>query len=243
MQQRFLRVGHRGAAALAPENTIAGIAAAIEHDVDIVEFDVVAAPDGRLVLAHSQKEISEHAASLDEALAFLAREAPPELGVDLDLKSNGVEEQIVDALRRHALVERALASSFFQDSLRRLRRLEPILRTGISYPWDRTGLAERRSLRPVVWVGAAALRRALPHRIEGMAARADVTSAMLHFSVLSNTVVDRCHELGLTVFAWTVDDPRLLERVVAMGVDGVISNDPRIFSAHAEEAPAETHLL
>ena len=57
-QRRFLRIGHKGAAALAPENTIRSLAAAIEAGVDMVEFDVVDAPDGTLVLAHSHEEIA-----------------------------------------------------------------------------------------------------------------------------------------------------------------------------------------
>lgn len=225
----YLRVGHRGAAALAPENTIASLAAALEHDVDLVEFDVVAAPDGRLVLAHSREQARPAAPTLDEALAFLAREAPPHVGVDLDLKWHGREGEIVAALARHGLVERTIACSFFPASLRALRASEPALRTGISYPWDRRGLAERRVLAPLVSAGAAALRRALPHRIAGMVEAAAASFAMLHFSVLSPAVVERCHRHGVRVFAWTVDDPGLLGRVLEAGVDGVISNDPRIF--------------
>jgi glycerophosphoryl diester phosphodiesterase len=236
MHHRFLKVGHKGAAALAPENTIASLAAALEHGVDMVEFDVVARRDGRLVLAHSTTEITPEAPTLDEALAFIRREAQPELAVDLDLKVRGAEEDVVASLRRNDLLERALASSFFADSLQRLRTLEPRLQTGISYPWDRTGLAERRTLRPLVWAGAAALRGALPFRIEGMAKSARATSVMLHFSVLSSVAVKRCHELGLTVFAWTIDELGWLDRVLGFGVDGVISNDPRIFDGRGERS-------
>ena len=88
---RFLRVGHKGAASLAPENTIASLAAALEHGVDIVEFDIVDAPGGAIVLAHSHEEIEPGAVRFDEALAFLAREAPPGVGIDLDLKWHGSE--------------------------------------------------------------------------------------------------------------------------------------------------------
>ena len=200
----------------------------------MVEFDVVAAENGRLVLGHSHEQIEAGAPLLDEALEFVATVAPPEVGVDLDLKWYGFEEEIVRSLQRHGLLERALASSFFPESLRTLRRLEPALRTGISYPWDRHGLSEWRLLKPLVWTGAAALRWTLPHRIAAMAAAAEVTSAMLHYSVLSGTTVERCHALGLSVFVWTVDERGLLERVLATGVDGVISNDPRIFDGGEE---------
>lgn len=231
---RFLRVGHKGAAALAPENTLASIAAAFAHGVDFVEIDVVDAPDGRLVLGHSHREIAPDAPTLDEALAFFAAEAPETVGIDLDLKWHGFEGEIVGALRRHGLVERAVASSFFAHSLRGLRRIEPALATGISYPWDRHELSLRRPLWPLVVTGAFALRTALPYRIGRMAARADAAAAMLHYSMVSAVVVERCHALGLSVFAWTVDDPTLLARVVATGVDGVISNDPRIFALGGE---------
>jgi glycerophosphoryl diester phosphodiesterase len=235
----FTRVGHKGAAALAPENTLESIRAALEHGVDLVEIDVVDRPDGALVLAHSHEEVLAESPTLDEALACLAAEAPAGVGVDLDLKWHGFEAEVVDALRRHDLVERAIASSFFPASLRRLRALEPALRAGISYPWDRRGLATRRALAPLVWSGAAMLRGALPLRIGRMARAADATAAMLHYSVLSRAVVERAHALGLSVFVWTVDEPALLRRVLATGADGVISNDPRIFLLDAESFAGE----
>jgi len=68
-----------------------------------------------------------------------------------------------------------------------------------------------------------------------MVRTAEASAAMIHFSVVSQATVDRCHAIGVPLFCWTVDDPALLERVVDMGVDGVISNDPRIFSADGEQ--------
>src|SRR5262245_9855408 len=65
-ERRILRIGHKGAAALAPENTLESLAKAIEFGVDMVEFDVVDRPDGALVLAHSHDEIEPDAATLDE---------------------------------------------------------------------------------------------------------------------------------------------------------------------------------
>jgi len=225
----YLRVGHRGAAALAPANTIASFQAALDAGVDLVELDVL--PRGReLVLAHTGRDVTARSVALDEALAFLARAAPPEVGLDLDLKWYGYEEEAVDALRRHGLTGRTLVCSVFPDSLRLVKELEPALRTGISYPWDRRGLADRRVLAPVVKGGIAALRRTLPFRIGGLIERARADAAALNHLVLSRAAVERCHALGTPVFAWTVDLPADLERVVSIGVDGVISNDPRIFA-------------
>src|SRR6476619_278436 len=68
--RRPFRIGHRGAAALAPENTIASLALAVELGCDLVELDVIAV-DGTLVLAHSPEELPREPATLDEALAFV----------------------------------------------------------------------------------------------------------------------------------------------------------------------------
>ena len=135
----------------------------------------------------------------------------------------------MDALRRHGLAGRTLVCPVFPDSLRVVKALGRTLRTGISYPWDRRGLAGRRAMKPVVKCGIAVLRRALPFRIGGFVARARADAAMINHLVLSRGVVERCHALGAPVFAWTADNSADLQRVVSMGVDGVVSNDPGIF--------------
>ncbi len=231
----YVRVGHKGAGALAPENTIESLAAAISYGVDMIEFDVVDSPDGDLMLAHSRDEIRHGAVRLEDALAFLAAEAPSSTQLDLDLKSQGFERPIVETLARHGLADRTIACSFFPQSLRTLRRLEPRLRTGLSYPWDRRGVSSKRALKPIAVAGAATLKRALPYRIGRMISSAGAGAAMIHFSVLSRATVEQCHRRGVAVYVWTVDDERLLAEVVALGVDGVISNDPRIFGMRAEQ--------
>ena len=82
---RPLRIGHRGAATLAPENTLNSFRAALEVGVDLVEFDVLARPGGELVVSHSYEEMVPETPTLDDALRFFAEEAP-DTGVHLDLK-------------------------------------------------------------------------------------------------------------------------------------------------------------
>ncbi len=223
-RDRLTRIGHKGAAALAPENTLRSLEVAVETGVDLVEFDVISS----LVLAHSEQEIPQEPASLDQALALL-REHP--VGLHVDVKSQGVEEQIVAALRRHDLLERSLVTTFEVPSLHRFAELEPRLPRGLSYPRDRFRVSRGRALAPARAAGAAALRRALPYRIAGLLAQARATIASLHYGVVSRAAVDRCHALGIPVIAWTVDSPALLARIEAAGVDAVVSNDPRIFGA------------
>jgi glycerophosphoryl diester phosphodiesterase len=223
---RMLRVGHRGAAALAPENTIASLALALELECDLVEFDVLEL-DGVLVLAHSQAELPTRLATLDEALAFLA---PGSCGIQVDLKARGAEKEVVDVLQKRGLVERAVISSFRAASLRTLHALEPGLRLGLTYPEDRYGVSGRRALAPFVGAGLRAMRAALPRRIAWMLGAAEATAAMLQWQVVSKPVVERCHAAGAAVLAWTVDTREQLRALDELGVDGVITDDPRIFA-------------
>jgi glycerophosphoryl diester phosphodiesterase len=224
---RLLRIGHRGAAALAAENTIEALALALELGFDLVELDVLEL-EGALVLAHSELEIPAELATLDEALDFLAGRA---CGIQLDLKALDTEPQIAEALRRHDLLDRSVVSSFRPASLRALHRLEPGLRLGLTYPEDRYGVGRRRLLAPLVGPALAAMRTALAIRIGTMLAASKASAAMLHWQVVSRGVVERCHALGAPVLAWTVDSAERVRRLDALGVDGVIADDPRIFES------------
>lgn len=224
--RRYLRIGHRGAAALEAANSLASLETALAFELDLIEIDVLPRGEG-LVLAHGQPDL-DAAPGLDEALALLAS-APAQPGVLVDLKARGYERALVEALVRHGLVERALVASCFSSSLRLIAEAEPAIATGLSYPLDRYSLSERQIGRVLTPLGLTCLRRALPFRLARLLARAPVRAALLQVGVLSRRAVEICHGHGIAVLAWTVDDLPCLERVLELGADGVISNDPRIF--------------
>ena len=227
---RFLRIAHRGAAALAAENSLAAIEAGLAADVDLIEFDVLEM-GGRLVVAHAPELAVPGGPTLDDALELVGA-SRPEVGLDVDLKWHGFEERAIETIRRHGLVERTLISSCFAPSLREVRTLEPRLATAFAYPFDRYRASERRVV-PETFIRAslAAMKLALPARIQRMLRRAQADVASLHWLVISPRLVERCHAAGAGVWAWTVNDPNVIESVAAAGVDGVISDDPRLFAA------------
>ena len=225
---RALRIGHRGAPALAPENTIASLAAALDHGVDLIEIDLIERT-GSLWVAHSLEQIAPETPALEQALRFVSENAPNEVGLILDLKSQGIEAEVVDALRRHGLLERAVAASCHGGVLRTLKKLEPALLRGFSYPRDRVGIAENPLFQPFIRAGLAGLRLTLPARFAGLLARGQADAALLHHALVSSRLVGRCHACGVAVLAWTVEEEGALDRVLAAGVDGVILNDPRLF--------------
>lgn len=218
-----LRIGHRGAAALAPENTIASFEAAVAAGVDGIEFDVVAGGKG-LEVAHDSG--TRGAPALDDALEFLAAR---DVAAHVDLKVVGREAELLDALRRHGLVERAVVSSFRAPSLRALAELEPALARSFTYPEDRLGISRRRPFSYAVRGGLAAMRRMLPRRIAAMVERARAGAATLHHTLVTPATVVACHARGAAVWAWTVNDADVAARLEEAGVDAIITDDPRIF--------------
>jgi glycerophosphoryl diester phosphodiesterase len=223
---RMLRIGHRGAAALAPENSLEAIALAVELGCDLVEFDVHSV-DGSLVVAHDRPTAVDGLPSLDDVLEFLSASGA---GVHLDLKAQRAEAAVAEALRRHRLVERTVVSSFRRTTLRALSAVEPAVRLGRTYPQDRSGLTKRPLFHPPARAIVRGLRRMLPQRIGGLLAGSRATAAVLYWEVVSEAAVRRCHALGAPVLVWTVDDPELLPWLERVGVDAVITNDPRIFA-------------
>jgi glycerophosphoryl diester phosphodiesterase len=237
----FARVGHRGASALAPENTLEAFQLAVELGCDMLEFDVLDLADGTLVLVHelrrsarrrsldNLRELAPALPSLDEALTFCA-ERLPGVGLQVDLKRRGIERGVVEALRRHGVFERSWVSTFDAVSLRRLAELEPELPRSYTLPRDRFGISKRGPLAPVVRGALASVGASLPRRLPALLARARAQALTLHYSVASPAAIERAHELEAAVYVWTVDDPALLERLVRAGADGIITNDPRVFT-------------
>ena len=247
----FARVGHRGASALAPENTLPALRLAVELGCDMLEFDVLDLVDRTLVLAHSLRlrEVTHGAArgrvrrrsfeslrllapnlpTLDDALAYCAAELPA-IGLQLDLKHRGIESAVVEALRRHDVLDRAWVSGVDAQALRIVAELEPALPRSYTLPRDRLGISKRRPIVPVVRGGLAAVGASLQRRLPELLRRARAGAATLHYSICSPAVIARAHEAGAAVYVWTVDDAALAQRLVDWGADGIITNDPRIFA-------------
>jgi glycerophosphoryl diester phosphodiesterase len=218
-----MRVGHRAAAALAPESSLAAIEAAAACYADAVELDVLPG----LIVAHGP-DVPPDAPRLDEALAAVARLG---LAVQLDVKHPGLETDVVGALRRHALLDRSFVSSYSLPILAAFAAAEPELPRSYTYPEDRLGVTGSPVLRPAVRPVLAGLRALLPRRLPGWLRVSSARAATLHWAVVSPATVEACHRLGVAVFVWTVNEPALARTLVESGIDGIISDDPRIIPA------------
>jgi glycerophosphoryl diester phosphodiesterase len=222
-------IGHRGAAALAPENTRASFDAALALGVDAVETDVRATGDGLLVLLHDRTldrttdgvgpvadvpwatvRTLDAGAWYGEAWAgervLSAREMLSAYGertrIVLEIKQPGIEAQLLDLVRALHLLDRVTFTSFAFDSAVRVKALCRQAKVGYLS----------------ADVGSAVVGRALDAGLEQFCPAAREVTAER---------VTVWHDAGLEVRAWGVRDVGLMQRAVAAGVDGMTIDDPR----------------
>ena len=221
---RTLVVAHRGATAYAPENTLAAFRLAAEQGADAIEFDVRATSDGHLVIIHDPSldrttdragQIS--ALTLEEVRRAdasgrrmpFAGERVPTLGevlavargrllVDIELKVTSVESQVIEELARAGMLDAALAPSFLEDALVRVQAADPRPSVGLLQQW----LDVDR---------AAAL---------------GVEVYLPHIGALSPDVGQFCRGRGVGIIPWTARSEDDARAALALGVDGLIADDP-----------------
>ena len=237
--ERFLRIGHRGAAALEPENTARSIRRALDLGVDMVEVDVRVCADRHLVVAHDDELVSvagerfrvsaldlaalqrfdmgkgEHLLTVREALDAIKGRAL----VNLDLKVEGQAQLLLSLVREMAMSDDAIVTGDARTSFGYLKTEEPRLWVGLSIAAP--PLARVRAL-----LETRTPQQALRHAA-ALAARASMVRAdavMLEYTRVSAPLVRELHRRKLRVYVWTVDDAGAMARLKAQGVDGVTSN-------------------
>jgi glycerophosphoryl diester phosphodiesterase len=232
----LLRVGHKGADAIVPGNTTESFAEALRCGVDVIEFDVIREiGTGRLVLAHDPHDAStREVQTLEEAVGWFAATSGVEL--DVDLKAPGYELPVLEALRGAGLVERTLVSSQFRESLALLRDAEPALRLGWSVPKLRRDPFRSRVILVPVMGAMAVYREVLPRWAAAEIRSGAVDALMAHWRLVTRRLIRAVHGAGGLLYVWTVDDPAQIARLERLGVDAVITNDPRLLQGSLEAA-------
>ncbi|HEX2070384.1 MAG TPA: glycerophosphodiester phosphodiesterase [Thermoleophilaceae bacterium] len=226
----LIRVGHKGADHVAPGNTAESFEAALALGVDMIEFDVMPLRDGTLVLAHDPEDAAGRAPlTLEEGLEHFAAEAYADVELDVDLKAPGYEVAVVEGLRERGLLERSLISSTYPESLRLVRQLDPDVRRGWSVPRVRRDLRKHPVLKYVAYGAVAWWRSGLPAKAERALRRGDCEALMSHYVLVTRQLVQRVKAAGGQLYVWTVDDANQIARLERLGVDAVITNDPRLF--------------
>jgi glycerophosphoryl diester phosphodiesterase len=218
---RLLRIGHRGAAGHAPENTLVAIEMGIELRVDFVEIDLRRTADGVLVVLHdatvnrttngrgridrlSLNEVrrldagnGERIPTLAEALAAVSGRC----GLMLELKVEGIARQVVEMVQASGFSGPVIYASFLHDELRDVRAADPQATLMV--------LFNRLTSAPVA-----------------RARKYEATYVGLRHDTATRRLIDAFHHAGLLVCVYTADRPGDIRHALSVGVDGVISNVP-----------------
>lgn len=236
------RVGHKGAHAISPGNTLESFEAALAEGVDMIEFDILPRnprdPGSELVLAHDGGDLrsGRPLVGLGEALAHFGEERYRGIELDVDLKLPGYEIQVAEAISDHGLTERVVISSMYEESLAAVRSAVPGMRVGWSVPKARRDwTANPVTLLPALGM-LAYLRKVLPTRVAERLRDGRIDAVMSHYLFATERMKEAVSQAGGELYVWTVDDADRIRTLAALGVDGIITNDPRLF--HTALVPA-----
>jgi glycerophosphoryl diester phosphodiesterase len=220
----MLRIGHRGAKAYEPENTLRSYKKALEIGVDAVELDVRKTKDNQLVVIHDadvkrttngkglvneltleqikgfSAEKGEKIPTLKEALDFLDKKVK----ILIELKETGVEEKVLSLVRENGLQKNVIITSFLEDALRKIRELDNEVETGLIYAKHKNPVKAALELK------------------------ASYLLPLYRFTHTDN--VQKAHENGLKVIVWTINKPEEAAEYVKKGVDGIASDKPDILN-------------
>ena len=223
----MLRIGHRGAKAYEPENTLRSFARALEIGVNAVELDVRKTKDNQLIVMHDAEvnkttngkglvkeltlneikgfsaEKGEKIPTLKEALDFLDKKVK----IIIELKEEGSEKPVLELVHEKGLQKNVILASFVEDVLRRVRELDSNIETGLIYAKHKNPLKAALELKAQYLVG------------------------LYRFVHTAN--VQKAHENGLKVIVWTVNTPQEIATYVKRNVDGIASDKPDLLMTQA----------
>ncbi|KAA6433657.1 glycerophosphodiester phosphodiesterase [Agrococcus sediminis] len=225
-------LAHRGLALEAPENTMRAFIAALDAGATFLETDVHATADGVAVIAHDPSldrvagrdivieqtlwqdlaEIdlgqSEGVPGLREALLAL-----PDARWNIDLKSDAAVVPAVRAVVEAKAASRVLLTSFSERRRRQALALLPEVATSASQPMVVRALAAQR----------LGLQRALARVLEPVEAL-QVPRRHRGIEILTERSIAAFRAAGVEVHAWTINDPAEMQELLAMGVDGIVTD-------------------
>jgi len=225
--QRPLIIGHRGASAEAPENTLAAFALAQAQGADGIEFDVQLSADGWPVVIHDSKlerttngqgrvqqmtlvQLQELNAgegqsvpTLDEVFETLG----PNFLYNVELKTaalrdNGLAAAVADRIQSHHVERQAVVSSFNPLALR----------------WARRHLTQSTWVAHLIYVSGLKYKYLL----------APSQAVHPHYRLVDAGYMDWARKMGWRVHTWTVDDPAEAQRLANLGVHALITNQPKL---------------
>ena len=236
-------ISHRGANKYAPQNTVPAFKKSLEIGVDGFETDVHFTSDGHIVICHnytvdetsngsgkvsdmtlerlrdldfgsyfSEKFAGTQLPTLEEFLDCCKGDDIKVMNIEIKEPLNGdksIADKTIEEVKNFGLYDKLLISSFDPEILVQCKKVDPTCKTGFLYSPDRKITYYKMLFNYI-----------------GFAKEIGADYLHPHYSLVSEHYVNKCHENGIGVNPWTVDDDDTVRRMLKCGVDGIITNCP-----------------
>jgi glycerophosphoryl diester phosphodiesterase len=219
-------IGHRGASAIAPPNTLKAFEKAIELKADYSEFDIHLTRDGEIVIIHDSDTLNTTGVkgivkdmTLDQikkldagegekipTLQELVNLARDKMGLQIEIKATNLLDNLLNILKKEDLVSTCIISSFMLSEVQKLKLLEPDVKVGLLTPMELIRPSQYK--RKIIQL-----------------AKNDFYSIHPYYTRTDKELVDFAHDQGLNVIVWTVNTRRAMKKLIEIGVDGIITDD------------------
>lgn len=243
-EMAYTKVSHRGAAALAPENTLAAVEKGLAHNPDRIEIDVQQTRDGSVIVLHditldrttngsglakdlTLAEIKELSAGEWFGSEFAGQKVPTleevmelidgQCTLIIEIKKGGyfypdIEKNIVDIIDRHNARDWCIVHSFNTQVIETIHDLDP----GITLHKLFTANLRFTPLIKADDVWELYRFQDYPY----------ITEYSIHYRFANKKIISKIHAMGKKVNVWTVNDKKTIDRLLGLGVDGIITDHP-----------------
>ncbi|HBH46888.1 MAG: hypothetical protein A2445_05745 [Candidatus Jacksonbacteria bacterium RIFOXYC2_FULL_44_29] len=213
----MLKIAHRGANRLAPENTLEAFQLAIELGADMIELDVRLSHDQQIMVIHDDKisdlsrsQINQtswgHAIpTLEQTLTLIKNQAK----IDIELKESHTLEPTVALVKGLKMISQVILTSFDRPTVIRLKQKYPAFKAGL--------------------IIAKLQNDELPNLL-AQALEYDIDALVLHHRLITADLVLQVKSANCQIYAWTVNDKKELARLATLGINGLATDDLTIFN-------------
>ena len=228
-KNQILIMGHRGASAIVPENTLKAFEKAIDLKADFIEFDVQKTLDGELVITHDEdiKRITGHDGIISKmtlnelkmldfgegekipTLEELVKLTKNKIKLNCEIKVKGITEKVIKIFRKWDILNTTIVSSFIHEELLAIQKLAPSVRLASLEPTPGT--------IKIDWVRK---KEMIEYCINNKLYAINPIVMMV-----DQQFIDYAHANDIKVFPWTVDSRISIKKLIRLGADGIITND------------------
>lgn len=225
-------IAHRGASALAEhENTLEAFQIAINIGADMVEFDVRRTSDSVLIVYHDPvidgkrikdltynrvNDIARQSGYRVPTLTEVLDLCKGKIHLDIELKESGYERAVISLVKERFGYNEFSIKSFKDKVSYNVKAIDPRIKTGLLLGREKAGF----NVRLNEYFPARRLKQC----------RADFVSP--HYLLCTREYIRRMRREGFPVYVWTVNDESIMDRMLSLHVDGIISDRPDILIQH-----------